>query len=154
MRFAEYKPSSVNPPMYGTFWRQSTAQALDGAGILLSLLLLGFGYLCFCLAIIGVADVFIRRQASYSLVWWSVVFPTVTMTTAWLELGSSMDSPAFRGLSTALFLILLVVYFVNWGFTIWNVANGKLVWAKSELEREEGMMKEAQKMEKKSDGEV
>jgi tellurite resistance protein TehA-like permease len=94
MRFSEYKPFSINPPIYGTFWRQSTAQVLEGAGILLSLLL-GFGYLCFCLAIIGVADVFIRRQASNSLVWWSVVFPTATMTTAWLELGSSMDSPAF-----------------------------------------------------------
>lgn len=154
MRFAQYKSQSVNPPTYGTFWRGSTAQALDGAGILFSLLLLGFGYLSFCIALIGVADVFVRRQFSYSLTWWSIVSPTVTMTTAWLELGNSMDSPTFRSLSSTLFLILVLIYFANWGFAIWNVVNGKLVWAKSELEREEEMMKQAQKVEKRNDGDV
>ncbi|KAH3946564.1 hypothetical protein HBI24_147920 [Parastagonospora nodorum] len=43
MRFADYKPQSVNPPMYGTIWRASTAEALGGTGILFALLILDFG---------------------------------------------------------------------------------------------------------------
>jgi tellurite resistance protein TehA-like permease len=154
MLFAQYKTQSVNPPMYGTFWREQTASGLDGAGILFALLLLGFDYLCLCLAFIGVADVFYKRQQSYSLTWWSIVFPTVTLATSWLELGSSMDSPTFRGLSTALFMFIVIVYLVNGAFTVWGIFDGSLVWAQSQLEREEEMMRKAQKMEKKRDGEV
>jgi tellurite resistance protein TehA-like permease len=137
--------------MYGTFWREQTAQGLDGAGLLIGLLLLGFDYLCLGLAIIGVADVFVRRQFTYTLTWWSVVFPSITLTSAWLELGFSMDSPTFRSLSTALFLIIFILYLLNWGFTVRGIFNGSLVWAKSEIEREEEMVRKAQEMEKKND---
>ncbi|KAK5089569.1 hypothetical protein LTR70_005894 [Exophiala xenobiotica] len=75
MRFAQYKPTAVQPPKIGTFWTAETGRGVDGAGILLALLFLGFDYLWFCIAIVGVADVFIRRQATYSLTWWSIVFP-------------------------------------------------------------------------------
>lgn len=152
MRLATYKPSAVNPPRYGTFWRQETAQGLDGAGILFSLLLLGFGYLCLCIVVIGVMDHVVKRQATYSLTWWSVVFPTVTITTAWLELGSSMDSPTFRGLATALTVILCILYFGNLGYTIWGVAKGSLVFGQTQVEIEDGLMKKAQ--DEKRDGEV
>ena len=152
MRFAEYKPSAVNPPIYGTFWRQETAQGLDGAGLLFSLLLLGFDYLCLCIAVIGVMDHVIKRQAQYSLTWWSIVFPTVTLTSAWLELGFSMDSPTFRGLTTALMVILSIFYFGNLGFTIWGVANGSLIFGQTQVEIEDELMKKAQ--EEKKDGEV
>lgn len=67
MRFAQYKPQSVNPPMFGTFWREQTASGIDGAGLLLTLMLQGFDYLCLCLAVIGVIDVFVKRQFTYSL---------------------------------------------------------------------------------------
>jgi tellurite resistance protein TehA-like permease len=137
--------------MYGTFWREQTAQGLDGAGLLIGLLLLGFDYLCLGLAIIGVADVFVRRQFTYTLTWWSVVFPSITLTSAWLELGFSMDSPTFRSLSTALFLIIFILYLLNWGFAVRGIFNGSLVWAKSEIEREEEMVRKAQEMEKKND---
>jgi len=58
MRFSRYKPSAIQPPEYGTFWTQQTAQGVDGAGIFMALLLLGFDYLWFCIAIMGVVDVF------------------------------------------------------------------------------------------------
>jgi tellurite resistance protein TehA-like permease len=150
MRLAQYKPQAVHPPMYGTFWREQTAQGLDGAGILFSLLLLGFDYLMLCLAIVGIMDVFVKRQATYSLTWWSVVFPSVTFTTAWLELASSMDSPTFRVLVSAMTVLLFIVYFTNWGFTLWGIFAGKLVFGQSQLETEEGMMKRAQ--DKEQDG--
>jgi tellurite resistance protein TehA-like permease len=151
MRFAEYKPSAVHPPMYGTFWRAETAQGLNGAGILFSLLLLGFDYLCLCIAIIGVLDHVFKRQATYSLTWWSLIFPTVTLTSAWLQLGSAMDSPTFRGLTTALTVILCIFYFGNWGFTIWGLAKGSLVFGQSQVEIEDGLMKKAQDEKRKTE---
>jgi hypothetical protein len=62
-----------------------------------------------------------------------------------------MDSPTFRSLSTALFLIIFILYLLNWGFAVRGIFNGSLVWAKSEIEREEEMVRKAQEMEKKND---
>ncbi|TIA03161.1 C4-dicarboxylate transporter/malic acid transport protein [Aureobasidium pullulans] len=142
MRFPQYKPSAIQPPEYGTFWTQQTAQGVDGAGIFMALLLLGFDYLWFCIAIIGVVDVF------------AIVFPTVTLTTAWLELASSMDSPTFRALVCALTIFLVIAFFVNLAFTLRGVANGSLIFGKSQLEIEEGMMKKAQDEMRSSKAEV
>jgi tellurite resistance protein TehA-like permease len=149
--FAQYKPSSVIPPTYGTIWTQQTAQGLEAAGTLFAFLLLGFCYLMLCLAIIGVADVFVKKQASYSLSWWAMVFPLVTLTTAWLELASSMDSPAFRGLVSALTVFLFIAYFVNMGFTLRGIVNGSLIFGQTQLEREDALMSKAQAEAKKSD---
>ncbi|THZ27771.1 C4-dicarboxylate transporter/malic acid transport protein [Aureobasidium pullulans] len=154
MRFPQYKPSAIQPPEYGTFWTQQTAQGVDGAGIFMALLLLGFDYLWFCIAIIGVVDVFVKRQATYTLTWWAIVFPTVTLTTAWLELASSMDSPTFRALVCALTIFLVIAFFVNLAFTLRGVANGSLIFGKSQLEIEEGMMKKAQDEMRSSKAEV
>lgn len=147
MRIAQYKPQSVNPPTYGTFWRQETAQGLDGAGLLIALLL-GFDHLWGCLAVIGVIDVFIKRQYSYSLTWWSLVFPTVTLTSAWLELGFSMDSPTFRSLTAAMMVILTIFYLGNLGFTICGTLDGSFIFGQSQLEIEEGLTKKAQDEQK------
>lgn len=145
--FPQYKPQATS----ATFWEQQTGAGLDYSGLLVGLLLLGFDYFTLCLAIVGVADVFIKKQFAYTLTWWSVVFPTVTLVTAWLQLGKSMDSPAFRSLTTALYLLVVIVYVLNWIGTIRGMFTGDLIWAKSELHREEGMMKKAKDMEKERD---
>ncbi|KAF2169731.1 hypothetical protein M409DRAFT_52239 [Zasmidium cellare ATCC 36951] len=75
-RFADYKPTSLQSPQYGTFWTAETALGIQTSGILLALLLLGFDFLWFGLAFIGVAEILIKKQATYSLAWWSCVFPT------------------------------------------------------------------------------
>jgi hypothetical protein len=62
-----------------------------------------------------------------------------------------MDSPTFRTLSTALFLIIFILYLLNWRFTLREFFNRSLIWAKSGIEREEEMVKKAQEMEKKDD---
>lgn len=46
---------------------------------------------------------------------------------AWLVLGNKMDSPAFDVLTTALFLILLLDYFINCVFTIRGCLYGTLL---------------------------
>ncbi|SMR52784.1 unnamed protein product [Zymoseptoria tritici ST99CH_1A5] len=141
-------PSSVMPPTHGTIWTQQTAQGLQPAGILLALLMLGFCYLMLCLAIIGVADVFVQKKASYNLSWWAVV---VTLTTAWLELANSMDSPAFRGLVSALTVLLFIAYFVNLVFTLRGIFDGSLIFGQSQIDRENERMAKAQAEAKKSD---
>ena len=47
--------------------------------------------------------------------------------TAFVELAIAMDSPTFRALATGIFLILLVNYFIIWGFTIWHSVYGNLL---------------------------
>lgn len=68
----------------------------------------------------------------------------MTLTTAWLELASSTDLPTFRALVCALTVFLVIAFFVNLAFTLKGVANGSLIFGKSQLEIEEGMMKKAQ----------
>lgn len=145
--FQQYKPQATS----ATFWQQDAGAGIDFSGMLLGLLLLGSGYFTVCIAIVGVADVFIKKQFSYTLTWWSVVFPTVTLVTTWLQFGTSMDSPAFRGLTAALYMFVVLVYLLNWIGTIRGIFTGDLIWAKSELQREEGMMKKAKDMEKPRD---
>ncbi|KAJ4339422.1 hypothetical protein N0V95_007776 [Ascochyta clinopodiicola] len=149
--FPQYKPQATS----ATFWEQQTGPGIDYSGLLLGLLLLGFDYFTLCLAVVGVADVFVKKQFSYTLTWWSVVFPTITLVTAWLQLATSMDSPTFRSLTAALYMLVVVVYLLNWVGTIRGIVTGDLIWAKSELQREEGMKKKAKDMEKeRHSGEV
>lgn len=89
-----YLPSAYHSPTIGTFWTAETGAGLQTAGTLLALLWLGFGYIWFIFVIIGIIDVFAKKQAIYSLSWWALIFPTVTIATAWIELSRSMDSPA------------------------------------------------------------
>lgn len=147
--FGQYKPQATS----ATFWDQQAGNGIDYSSLLFGLLLLGFDYFTLCLAVVGIVDVFVKKQFSYTLTWWSVVFPTVTLVTAWLQLGSSMDSPAFRGLTAALYMSVVLVYLLNWVGTIRGIATGDLIWAKSELQREEGMMKKSKDMEKSKDSE-
>lgn len=55
-----------------------------------------------------------------------------TMATAFLELSISMDSPTFRILTTAFLLLLLVDYFVNWGFTLYYIFTSDLLVKKAD----------------------
>lgn len=128
---------------------------MQAGGVLLALLILGFDFLWFALALIGVADVFIKKQATYTLTWWSVVFPTVTVTTAILQLANAMDSPAFRGIYCALTMFIAIAYNLNLGFTIRGIINGTVIFGKTQAEIEDGIMKKAQdEPEKKQRGVV
>lgn len=140
MVLAEYKPSA---PSTATFWTSQMGNELQGSGMLLALLLLGFDYFWFPIAIIGVLDALIRRQASYSLNWWAVVFPTVTLATSWTNLATNMDSPAFRVLASALITFIACAYFINLGFTLRHIVSGKLLFGKPQAEIEDELMKRA-----------
>ena len=54
------------------------------------------------------------------------------MAVSFLQLSISMDSPTFRVLTTALLLILLIDYFVNWGFTLFLFFTGDMLFKKAD----------------------
>lgn len=54
------------------------------------------------------------------------------MAVSFLQLSISMDSPTFRVLNTAFLLILLVDYFVNWGFTLFLIFTSDILFRKAE----------------------
>ncbi|KAH6618504.1 voltage-dependent anion channel-domain-containing protein [Boeremia exigua] len=141
--FQQYKPQATD----AIFWNEQTGAGIDFSSLLFGLLFLGFDYFTLCLAVVGVIDVFVKKQFAYTLSWWSAVFPTITLVTAWLQLGNTMDSPAFRGLTAASYMCVVVLYVLNWVGTIRGIYTGDLIWAKSELHREEGMMKKAKDMQ-------
>lgn len=66
------------------------------------------------------------------------MFPIVTFDTAMIQLAKSMDSPAFRVLSTALFMFLLVAYLTNWALTIWFVFKGDIFFPQVQLPAKDG----------------
>jgi len=60
------------------------------------------------------------------------------LTTAWEVLSVEMNSPTFKVLATALVVILVIDYFVNWAFTLLHLFKGTLI-AKSSTEEVEEM---------------
>ena len=50
-----------------------------------------------------------------------------TMATSFLELSITMDSPTFRVLNTAFLLLLLLDYFINWGFTLYYIITSDML---------------------------
>jgi tellurite resistance protein TehA-like permease len=139
----------------GTFLTAAAAPSANVAGVVFALLLLGHDFFWITVALIGILEGAYERKMSYSLVWWTTIFPvcmssrilalkeglltslllSATMTTAFISLSIAMDSPTFRVLSTALLLILLVDFFINWGYTIWYSIKGDLLIKHEELER-------------------
>ncbi|KAL2040517.1 hypothetical protein N7G274_006496 [Stereocaulon virgatum] len=119
----------------GTFLTAAAAPSANVASVVFALLLLGSDLFWITVALIGILEGAYERKMSYSLVWWTTIFPVSTMTTAFISLSIAMDSPTFRVLSTALLLILLVDFFINWGYTIWYSIKGDLLIKHEELER-------------------
>lgn len=125
----------------GTFLQSSAGEIVATCGILLGLLFVGMSIFFMTFAIYVILDAAFRRQHKYSLIWWSTIFPCATVNTAFISLATELDSSTFRVLSTILFLVLLIDYFINWGFTIRDIFTGKLLSGK----RSESVEKERAK---------
>jgi len=106
---------------HGTFLTASAASSLSTASIMLALLLFGFDLFWIALAVFAMIDAAIQRKLTFSLTAWGLIFPPGTANTALIAFAGNMDSPAFRVVAAGLFLILLVVYFANWVFTLLNL---------------------------------
>ncbi|KAF1989368.1 hypothetical protein K402DRAFT_390945 [Aulographum hederae CBS 113979] len=122
----------------GTVLQSSTGAGLNSASVMFSLLLLGFDIFWAVFVTIALLEAAFKGQfKQFTLFWWSTIFPMGTMCTSFLLLGTEMDSPTFRVLATGLFLLLLVDYFVCWGFTIKGVWRGELLDGRSEEQKKD-----------------
>lgn len=106
---------------HGTFLTASAASSLSSASILLALLIFGFDLFWIALAVFVMLDAAFQRKLTFSLSAWGLIFPAGTANTALIAFAGNMDSPAFRVIATILFVILLIVYFANWAFTLLNL---------------------------------
>ena len=62
----------------GTFLTSTAAPSVNFAGILFALLLLSHDFFWIFCALIGILEGSFRRELSYSLVWWTTIFPVGT----------------------------------------------------------------------------
>ncbi|TKA77025.1 hypothetical protein B0A55_01959 [Friedmanniomyces simplex] len=111
----------------GTFLMQSAGSVCSAVGVLLGLMLAGMAVFFMAFGAYVILEGAIKRQHKYSLMWWSTIFPIATVNTAFIEFSITMDSPAFRGLSAAFLIFLLIDYFINWAFTLRDIFQGKLL---------------------------
>lgn len=80
-----------------------------------------------------------------------MVFPIITLDTALLQLAKAMDSPAFRVLATALFVLLMIAYLTNLTLTIWSVCKGDLLFPSSQNKDERERAEDEQHESDRSD---
>jgi hypothetical protein len=57
--------------------------------------------------------------------------------TALLNLSIALNSAAFRGLTAALVIFLFIVYFVNWGGSLWRISQGVALGIPQQREEED-----------------
>jgi hypothetical protein len=69
------------------------------------------------------------------------------LTTALINLSIALNSDAFRGLSAALLVFLVILYFMNWGFTIWRLVTGVALGIPQQREEEDEEAKKKAKEE-------
>ncbi|KAL1596397.1 hypothetical protein SLS60_009043 [Paraconiothyrium brasiliense] len=108
----------------GTFLTGTAASTLLTTSTLLALMVDGFAFLWITVAWYHVIEALVTRRLSFSLTWWSLIFPMGVFTTSLMNLSIAMNSPGFRGLSAALLIFLLIIYFFNLGFSIYRIVTG------------------------------
>ncbi|KAH6461449.1 hypothetical protein HBI59_060400 [Parastagonospora nodorum] len=126
----------------GTWLKSNAASSVSAAATLIALLAVGFAFMWITVSWYIVIESMVKRQLPYSLTWWSLIFPMGVFTTALLNLSISLNSSAFRGLTAALLIFLFILYFVNWGGTIWRVSQGLALGIPQQREEEDQQAKD------------
>ena len=121
----------------GSFLNATAGLSASSFGVILALLLLGLDYFMIIIALYGIVKGAIKRELTFSLLWWGTIFPLGTTCLALLTLSIDMDSPAFRVICTGFFLLLLIAYFITWGFTIYHCVRGELLIKRPEEDSQE-----------------
>lgn len=111
----------------GIFLTESAATPLSVACILLGLWMSGMGVIWALIAFVAMMEKAWQGKLKWSLVWNSIIFPMGTLTTSFLLFSIEMDSPAFRVVTTALVILLVLVFFLNAFFAVWRISKGELL---------------------------
>ena len=111
----------------GTFLTAEAAKGLDAACVLIALLFNGLGVIWCVLGIYCMLERAYEKKLRWTPSWNAIIFPNGTLTTSFIIFAEEMDSPAYRVVATIFTLALLFVYFVNLGFTLVRIWQGKLL---------------------------
>lgn len=111
----------------GSFLTAAAAQPLNVACVMLALLMTGMSAAFLLLALYAMVERAAQKQLTWSLPWNSIIFPTGTFTTACLQFSIEMDSPAWRTVDTALVIILVILWLVNFAFATFKTFKGELL---------------------------
>lgn len=128
----------------GTFLTAEAAAPLDVACTLVALLLTGLGIVWTLLSIWVMVERAFKKELSWNPGWSAIIFPTGTLVTNFSFLAIAMDSPAFRVITAAMIIILVVVFLMNLAFTLTWITQGKLLIVREDP-RVKKMMEEQQK---------
>ncbi|KAI9692746.1 MAG: hypothetical protein M1820_009389 [Bogoriella megaspora] len=111
----------------GTFLTRMAAMPLEVMCVLLGLLLLGLGMVWLIIAFYAMFYRAFRRELTWGIEWNAIIFPVGTLTTSTILFGIEMDSPFFKVITGILLVFLVLVFFINLAFTVWNVFKGNLL---------------------------
>ncbi|KAF2632129.1 hypothetical protein BU25DRAFT_445259 [Macroventuria anomochaeta] len=131
----------------GTWLTASSASSVSATSELIALMVIGFGFLWITVAWYLILEAAVQRKMPYSLTWWSMIFPMGVYTTALINLSIALNSDAFRGFSATLLILLVLLYFMNWGFTIWRLVTGVALGIPQQREEEDEEAKKKAKEE-------
>ncbi|KAI1610381.1 voltage-dependent anion channel [Exophiala viscosa] len=126
----------------GTFLTETSAAPLEVACILLAFLLSGMATIWLIVAFICMIERAVKKELSWTPAWNSAIFPVGTLITSLSQFSIEMDSPFFRVMTAIGLVWLIILFFVNLGFTLWQISQGKLLIvkenprAKQELEQQ------------------
>ncbi|KAL2018670.1 hypothetical protein VTK56DRAFT_505 [Thermocarpiscus australiensis] len=115
----------------GTFLTAEAAKPVGYVSIFVALLSWGMGTFWWIFAIVSIlhaaTDHWRFKGVPFGLVTWSVVFPWGVYTNAAVQLGKLLDSDAFKVWSTALAIMLVIIWLLNMALTIRGVLTGSLL---------------------------
>lgn len=111
----------------GTFLTAETAKGVDAACVLVALLFNGLGVLWCIFGIYAMLEQAARKQLRWTPAWNAIIFPNSTLTTSFLNFSIAMDSPAYRGITAAMTIILVIILFINLVYTAVKIWEGKLL---------------------------
>ncbi|KAJ9616607.1 hypothetical protein H2200_000326 [Cladophialophora chaetospira] len=111
----------------GFLFTKSAAYSFHVACLLMALLMTGLGAVWLAFAFCAMLDRAYHRQLVWAPTWNAVIFPTATLATSTLLLGSELDSPFFRVVTVVIIVFLLLVFFLNICFTLWGIFKGQLL---------------------------
>lgn len=158
----------------GTWLTASASSSVSATCELIALLILGFAFLWLSATWYLVIEALVLRKLPFSMSWWSLIFPMGSyyvvsranpsrlapltnwyqgvFTTALLNLSVALNSPGFRGLTAALLIFLLFIYFVNTAFTFYRIIVGVALSIPPQQHGERGQYEESKKIRKEHNG--
>ncbi|KAJ5579740.1 uncharacterized protein N7459_005725 [Penicillium hispanicum] len=116
----------------GSFLTASAAEPIGYVSQFLGLLTWGYGLFWWCFAVLSICHTLCTqpgglRATRFSLAAWSLIFPWGVFTNAAVEFGKIMASPAFAVVSTALLVVLVLMWAVNQILTVKGIITGRIL---------------------------